>query len=195
MQEPFEGKGIWGLEICGSGAISAVAALLDTGLLDTKGSLNRETQSMWVRREGSLVYYVVAPASQSATASPIYVSQVDLRMLQQSKAAIYAVLTLLLEKAELTSSHVERVFLTGAFGSGVDIKDAYRIGLLPEFTNATLQQMRGGAISGADAMLCSPAMRNVIEGLSRRIRCIEMGGNPEFEERYVKALPYAESEG
>ena len=177
--------------ICGSGAISTVAALLGTCLLDSKGSLNRQTHSMWVRREGSLVYYVVAPASQSATASPIYVSQVDLRMLQQSKAAIYAVLTLLLEKAELTPSHVERVFLTGAFGSGVDIKDAYRIGLLPEFTNATLQQMRGGAISGADAMLCSPAMRKTVEGLSRSIRCIEMGGNPEFEERYVKALPYA----
>ncbi|MFW9944851.1 MAG: ASKHA domain-containing protein, partial [Candidatus Sifarchaeia archaeon] len=70
--------------ICGSGAISTVAAVLDAGLLDSKGSLKRNTRSAWVKKEGSLFYYVVVPASQSATANPIYVSQVDLRMLQQS---------------------------------------------------------------------------------------------------------------
>jgi len=180
--------------ICGSGAISSVAALLDAGFLNSRGTLNREIRSAWLMKQESLLYYVLAQASQSATTTPIYISQVDLRMLQQSKAAIFAVLTLLLEKAGLTPSRVERVFLTGAFGSGVDIQDACRIGLLPDFTNATIQQMRGGAITGADAILCNPSLRNIVEDLGQRIRYIEMGGNPEFEERYVNALPYPELE-
>jgi uncharacterized 2Fe-2S/4Fe-4S cluster protein (DUF4445 family) len=178
--------------ICGSGAISSVAALLDTGLLNPRGSLDRKIRSAWLREQESLLYYVLAQASNSATSTPIYISQVDLRMLQQSKAAIYAVLTLLLEKAELTPSQVERVFLTGAFGSGLDTQDARRIGLLPDFTNAVVKQMRGGAIAGADAILCDLELRTIVENLSERIRYVEMGGNPEFEERFANALPYPE---
>jgi len=180
--------------VCGSGAISTVAALLDAGLLNSRGSLNRETQSPWLRKQHSLLYYVLAQDSHSATAKPIYVSQVDLRMLQQSKAAIFAVVTLLLKKAGLNPSEVERVFLTGAFGSGFDIQDAYRIGLFPDFTNATVQQMRGGAIAGADALLCNPPLRDVVENLSQSVNYIEMAGNPEFKERYLKAHAYPEIE-
>jgi uncharacterized 2Fe-2S/4Fe-4S cluster protein (DUF4445 family) len=113
-------------------------------------------------------------------------------MIQQSKAAIFTALTLLLEKAGLTPSQVERVFLTGAFGSGIDIQDAYRIGLLPEFTSAIIQQMKGGAITGADAILCNPGMRTIVEGFGQRIRYIAMGGNLEFEERFASAMPYPE---
>jgi uncharacterized 2Fe-2S/4Fe-4S cluster protein (DUF4445 family) len=181
--------------ICGSGAISSIAALLDARLLNSRGSLDRKIRSAWVGEQESLLYYILAQASHSATSMPIYISQVDLRMLQQSKAAIFAVLTLLLEKAGLKPSEVERVFLTGAFGSGIDIQDAHRIGLLPDFTSADVQQMRGGAIMGADAILCEPELRTIIEDLSQGIRYVEMGGDPEFEERFAKALPYPEFDG
>ncbi|MFW9800768.1 MAG: ASKHA domain-containing protein [Candidatus Thorarchaeota archaeon] len=177
--------------LCGSGAISSVAALLDSGILTTSGSINREIRSTWLRRRESLFYYVLAEAKHSASSTGIYLSQMDLRMLQQSKASIFSAVTLLLAKAGLDPSDVERVFLTGAFGTGIDILDAYRIGLFPMFEHSKLQKVRGGAITGADNLLCRPMLRDKVETMCSKIDYVELAGNPEFKQRYVVALPYS----
>ncbi|MFQ5832691.1 MAG: ASKHA domain-containing protein [Candidatus Thorarchaeota archaeon] len=181
--------------VCGSGAISSVAALLDSGLLTTNGSINREIQCAWLRRKESLFYYVLAEAEHSASSKGIYLSQMDLRMVQQSKASIFSAVTLLLAKANLDPSDVERVFLTGAFGMGIDILDAYRIGLFPMFENTKLQKVRGGAIMGADNLLCRSLLKHTVETMCSKINYVELAGNPEFKKRYVKALPYSAMEG
>jgi len=125
----------------------------------------------------------------SAGGQQIVISQPDVRMLQQSRAAIRGVTELLLHEAGLDAEQVEALYVTGVFGSGLRMDDAYRIGMLPRFPKAAITQHNRGTIEGADLLMISEN-RRVIEDAVNRLRYIEMAGNPAFESRYLASLPF-----
>lgn len=175
--------------ICGTGAISALAAMLERDIILPRGSFNRELDSKWLSLESSTIYYILADNKVSATGQPIVISQPDVRMLQQSKAAIRGVLDLLLHEAGLKAEDVQNLYLTGIFGSGLQIEDAYRIGMFPEFPKAKIVQYRNGASLGAD-LLMIPENRDKVEELVKKLNYIEMSDNPEFKARYFASVPF-----
>ncbi|MHA2142582.1 MAG: ASKHA domain-containing protein [Candidatus Thorarchaeota archaeon] len=173
--------------ICGSGAISAMASLRSMGLMNTKGSIRRDASYDWLKIEPSGPRLILASAFNSKVKKPIFLSQSDIRMLQQSKAAIAGVIRLLLRKAHCSSSEMSQFFLTGAFGTALNLDDAYRIGLFPRFENAQCRQLQGGAIKGADLILTNSKLRSEIEKVPDKISYIELTDNPEFQESYLKS--------
>ncbi|MFX1263467.1 MAG: ASKHA domain-containing protein [Promethearchaeota archaeon] len=173
--------------ICGSGAISAMASLRDTNLMNAKGSIRRDASVEWLEIEPSGPRLVLANAFRSETKKSIFLSQSDVRMLQQSKAAIAGAMRLLLRKAKCAPSEVSQFFLTGAFGTALNLEDAFQIGLFPRFENAQFRQFEGGAIAGADMILEDPKLRSEIEKTPERISYIELTENPEFQEYYLKS--------
>lgn len=175
--------------VCGTGAISALAAMLDRGIILPRGSLNRDLNSKWLSLNGSIAYYILVDNTASASGRQIVISQPDVRMIQQSKAAIRGVIGLLLHKARLDVEQVETLYVTGVFGSDLRIEDACRIGMLPRFPNATITRHSGGAIDGAD-LLMIPENRKKAEQLLTHLTYIEMAGSPAFESRYLASLPF-----
>ena len=175
--------------ICGTGAISALAAMLDRNIILPRGSFNRELDSRWLNLDSTAVYYILADNKVSATGQPIVISQPDVRMLQQSKAAIRGVLDVLLHEAGLNAEDVRNLYLTGIFGSGLQIEDAYRIGMFPDFSRAKIVQYSNGASLGAD-LLMLPENRGKVEELVRKLNYIEMSDNPEFKSRYFVSIPF-----
>ncbi|MFW9803028.1 MAG: ASKHA domain-containing protein [Candidatus Thorarchaeota archaeon] len=173
--------------ICGSGAISALASLRDADLMNAKGSIRRDVAFEWLKIVSGGPRLVLANAFRSETKKPIFLSQSDVRMLQQSKAAIAGAVRLLLRKAKCSASEVSQFFLTGAFGTALNLEDAFQIGLFPRFENAHFRQFDGGAISGADMILKDPKLRSKIEKAPERISYIELTDNPEFQEYYLKS--------
>jgi uncharacterized 2Fe-2S/4Fe-4S cluster protein (DUF4445 family) len=173
--------------ICGSGAISALASLRHTQLMNAKGSIRRDAAVQWLEIEPSGPRLILANAFRSETKKPIFLSQSDVRMLQQSKAAIAGAMRLLLRKAKCSPSEVSQFFLTGTFGTALALEDAFQIGLFPRFENAQFRQFDGGAIAGADMILKDPKLRSEIEKAPERISYIELTDNPEFQEYYLKS--------
>ena len=175
--------------LCGTGAVSALAAMLERNIILPRGSFNREISSRWLILDSSTVYYIIAESAISATGQPIIISQPDVRMLQQSKAAIRGVTELLLHEARLDAERVEALYVTGLFGSGLQMDDAYRIGMLPRFPHADTTQHDLGTIEGTDLLMILEN-RTKIEDLVKHLRYIEMAGNPEFDSRYLASLPF-----
>jgi uncharacterized 2Fe-2S/4Fe-4S cluster protein (DUF4445 family) len=173
--------------ICGSGAISAMASLCDTKLMNTKGSIRRDSSFEWLRIEPSGPRLLLVDAFRSETKKPIFLSQSDVRMLQQSKAAIAGAIRLLLRKAQCSASDVTRFSLTGAFGTALNLEDAFRIGLFPCFENAQFNQFEGGAIQGADLILRDSKLRQEAEKATEMISYVELTDNPEFQEYFLKS--------
>ena len=173
--------------ICGTGAVSTLGALLDSGLLNPEGSLTRHIESTWLSGRGDVVHYILVQATGSGTGRPIYISQIDIRMMQQSKAAIFAAIEVLVDEARISASDVERFLLTGAFGSDLNITDAIKIGLFPQFKNARVEQVLGGASSGADMILLNPELRDAARDIARNTDYIDLMDNSEFELRFSKA--------
>ena len=175
--------------ICGTGVISAIASMLDTGILYSRGSFNRGRNSPWLVSDTSIIHYIIAKATETATHTNIVLTQPDVRMIQQSKASIRAALGMVLQSAGLEPSMVTRLYLTGVFGTGLVIDDAVRTGLLPEMVNAEVNQVKGGASLGAN-LLHKPVFREAVQKLVSRVNYIELADNPEFKKKFYEHLPF-----
>jgi uncharacterized 2Fe-2S/4Fe-4S cluster protein (DUF4445 family) len=179
--------------ICGSGAISALAALLDVGLMNQRGSLTRTEKPPWLLEINNSMSYILTQAMESETRKPIYLSQADLRMLQLSKASLHAATTLLLNRIVSNADDITRVFLTGAFGSGLDMNAAFRIGLFPRFTSASIEQFLGGAAKGASILTYDLDLRNDLEDTVKRLKYVELTMDEEFPDLFLESQFYSDT--
>ncbi|MCF2138315.1 MAG: ASKHA domain-containing protein [Candidatus Thorarchaeota archaeon] len=173
--------------ICGTGSISLLAELRRNELINEMGSFRRDLQIPCLEVVPPPIRYVVADARFTAMRRPIFLSQIDIRMLQQSKAAIRATIDMLLRASDLSASDIQQVYLTGAFGENLDIVDAYDIGLFPIFEQAQIRQEVGGAIRGADLLLMDHSLRARVDLIARQINYLELMDNPEFDEIMARA--------
>lgn len=117
----FEGRG--GEGIAGAERISAIAALLDQGIVDETGLMADpyfETGiERIIKREGR-------------TGIKVKICQEDIRDIQMAKAAIRAGIHFLMEHLAVEGyEEIERVYIAGGFGFYLDKKAAARIGLIP----------------------------------------------------------------
>ncbi|MGY5852144.1 MAG: ASKHA domain-containing protein [Candidatus Thorarchaeota archaeon] len=180
--------------ICGTGAISALSEFIRLELIDSRGSFMRSVRSPRLSVDSDIIHYIVVDAMTSQSKTPITISQPDIRMLQQSKAAIYAGIEIVLSKVGITIDDIESFYLTGVFGSNLDIGLAEMIGLLPRFPKTKLTQESGGALSGARLFLTRPELRDVIEQLSNRVEYIDLMDNPEYDLAYSRARLFPSSD-
>lgn len=175
--------------ICGTGALSVIASLLDTNLFYSRGSLDREVKTKWLSSEGNISKFILAFGNTTATGEDIYIAQTDLRMLQQSKAAIRTVIEMVLKHAGYTAEQIVEVLLTGVFGSDLEIEDTYRIGLFPKFEKAVIRQERNSAGEGA-SLLLHKENRDRVDQLVHDLNYIELTEEEEFRKLFFEFLPY-----
>ena len=164
--------------ICGSGLIEAVSELLanhwldDTGrLLGEAGETNQVT--LWKDAEHMVI-----------------LTQKDIRELQLAKGAIYAGIQLLLQKMQITTKEIDKIYLAGAFGSNVNLKKALNIGLLPKIDLEQIEYVGNGALSGASMLLLGEVSRMEAEDISSNIRHLELAECDDFSEEFMKALSF-----
>lgn len=78
--------------------------------------------------------------------------------------------------------------MAGAFGSYLEISSAVRIGMLPDISLDRFRYVGNAAGAGAKAVLVSKAKRTEARLLARRIRYVELAGDPDFQKAFVDAL-------
>jgi uncharacterized 2Fe-2S/4Fe-4S cluster protein (DUF4445 family) len=175
--------------LCGTGAVSVMASLLDTTLLLPRGSLNRDIKTKWLSLETNVAKYILAFGDTTETGKDIFIAQTDLRMLQQSKAAIRGAIELLLKKSGYSAKDITEIFLTGVFGSDLKIEDVYRIGMFPVFEHAKITQVRNGAVRGA-GLLLTKKNRERAANVVEEINYIELSAEDEFKTLFLEFLPF-----
>ena len=116
----------------------------------------------------------------------IVVTQNDVRQIQLAKAALYAGVKLLLDRAGIEK--VDRIRLAGAFGSHIDPQYAMVLGLIPDCELDKVESAGNAAGTGARIALLNVATRSEIEHLVRRIEKIETAVEPKFQEYFVNAM-------
>ncbi len=116
----------------------------------------------------------------------ISVTQIDVRQIQLAKAALYAGVKLLLDRAGLQT--VDRIRLAGAFGSHIDTQYATVLGLIPDCDMDKVESAGNAAGTGARIALLNIAARREIVALVRSIEKIETAVEPKFQEYFVDAM-------
>ncbi|BAL27046.1 ASKHA domain-containing protein [Azoarcus sp. KH32C] len=182
--EAVAGTGITG--ICGSGIIEVIAEMYLAGIVLPDGTIDGALaeRNARVRQDGrTYAYELVAGAEGRA---PLCITQNDVRAIQLAKAALYAGVRLLMERAGI--ERVDRIRLAGAFGSHIDVKYAMILGLIPDCSLDHVSSAGNAAGTGARMALVDVRARREIENLVRRVEKIETAVEPRFQALFVDAM-------
>ena len=155
--------------LCGSGLVDAVAALLDTELLDETGYLEDDPVEI---------------------AEPVTIMQEDIRAVQLAKSAIHAGMRTLIHTAGLDPDEVATLYIAGGFGSYLDVTNAGKIGLLPEELTDRVTVLGNAALTGAAMLLLREDLRAVCERLAKDTRVVELATNPVFVSEYMERMMF-----
>ncbi|MFT6558618.1 MAG: uncharacterized 2Fe-2S/4Fe-4S cluster protein (DUF4445 family) [Sneathiella sp.] len=182
FEDAIDGFGVTG--ICGSGIIEALAEMFLAGILSEDGVINGDLvdQSPWIIAEGRTFAYVL----REDPVNPIRVYQTDVRAIQLAKAALYAGAKLLMDRFGV--SEVERVLLTGAFGSHIDTKYAMILGMIPDCDLAEVSAIGNAAGIGARIALLNKQARSQAEELISKVEKVETAVEPDFQQYFVDAM-------
>ena len=171
--------------ICGSGILDALAQLYLNGVLDGGGKMLKNHPR--VRSNKKQHEFVLVNEEEHKTNPAIVITQKDIRELQLAKAAIRAGIQILLEAEGHTEEEINRVIIAGAFGSYIDVNSAITIGMLPSLPLERFKQVGNAAGTGAKLALISLSKRAEAQAVGSRVKYIELGSAPHFEQTFIQA--------
>jgi uncharacterized 2Fe-2S/4Fe-4S cluster protein (DUF4445 family) len=157
--------------ICGSGLLDAVAVALEQGLINQRGRILNEDH--------------ILPLTDS-----IYLTQEDIRQLQQAKGAIAAGIRLMAQHLGVTLADIEQVYLAGAFGSFLNPHSACRIGLIPWQLEGKIQSVGNAAGSGAMLIACNADAFSRTETIAARVKHLDLATLPEWAKSFAQSMRF-----
>ncbi|MCP3689778.1 MAG: DUF4445 domain-containing protein, partial [Gammaproteobacteria bacterium] len=172
------------LGICGSGLIDAVAVLLDLGIIDKSGRLHIEPKTQLTaaiaarlrQGESGMAEFVLVWAADSGNYLDIVLTQGDIRQLQLAKAAIMSGVQALLDQVELEFDNIDSFLLAGGFGNYINIRNARRIGLIPNLAGDRIHYIANAAGSGAQHSLLSDRSRKKAQNIAVSTKHLSLAG-------------------
>jgi len=181
--------------ICGSGIIDAIAQLLEIGIIDGTGrileldelpkELDFELKNRIVVVDGMMAFLL---HSHIDSAKNIYVTQRDIREIQNAKAAIAAGIKTLLKRSGFNFEDIDKVFLAGGFGNFINIDSAIKIGLLPRELKGKVISIGNAAGAGTVQTLISSKSYRQLEKIKENVEYIELSGNNDFTDLYISSM-------
>ena len=169
--------------ICGSGIIEALAEMYLAGILRADGTIagGARARSARIVEDGRTFAYELYPGDPA-----IRLYQNDVRAIQLAKAALMAGARLLMDRFGVAS--VDRIVLTGAFGSHIDPLYAMVLGMIPDCPLDKVSAVGNAAGTGALIALLDRAARDEIEAVVRGIEKVETAVEPAFQRHFVDAM-------
>lgn len=157
--------------ICGSGLLDAVAVALQQDLINERGRIMREDR--------------ILPLTDG-----IFLTQEDVRQLQQAKGAIAAGIHLMAKELNVVLEDIETVYLAGAFGTYMDSRSACRIGLLPAELEDRVQPIGNAAGSGAMQIACSEDVLARTDAIAAAVKHLDLASLPEWAKCFAKNMRF-----
>jgi uncharacterized 2Fe-2S/4Fe-4S cluster protein (DUF4445 family) len=171
--------------ICGSGILDTLSQLYLAGILDEGGRIMDNHPR--VRTSKGQREFVLVGKEERGGQPAITITQHDVRELQLAKAAIRAGIQVLLEASGCSEEKIEQVIIAGAFGTYIDVASAVAIGMLPSLPLNRFRQVGNAAGMGAKLALISLNERAKAQAIASRVKYIELGSTPDFEQTFLEA--------
>ncbi len=174
--------------ICGSGLIDLVAEMFEAGILDIQGKINTGLKHPRIRIVDDVPCYVVVFGKDSATGEDIAVTEVDIKILLKSKAAMFTILTIVARKVGLELKDIEKFYVAGTFGNHIDPEKAITIGMLPDLPRERYIPVGNTSGIGAAQILKCGKLIKEVEDICNKITYIELNVNAELMAEFRGAL-------
>jgi uncharacterized 2Fe-2S/4Fe-4S cluster protein (DUF4445 family) len=159
---------------CGSGLVDLIACLRDSGELTRTGGFASP------RHKDGYVVFQTDPV--------IRLTKGDVDTFQRAKAALGAAFSTLLARAQLSATELSRICVCGAFGRNLNVRNAQRIGLLPDIPPERVELCGNTALAGCEHLLLLPARTAELASLRKRAAIVNLSQSSDFEALFLENL-------
>jgi len=172
--------------ICGSGIIDIISELYRCGIINAKGLFVRE--GLRVRRDQhGMGRYVLATEQESETGREVSINEVDIDNFIRAKGAIYSGIDTLLQSVDMTPDCIDQVLVAGGIGSGINMKNAVNIGMLPDVELERFRYIGNSSLTGAYAMVLSDEANAKCHEVGANMTYLELSTYPGYMDSFVAA--------
>ena len=180
--------------LCGSGIIDVISELFRCGIINAKGLFVREGKR--VRHdEFGMGSYVLAFKEDAGSVKDVEITEVDIDNFVRAKGAIFSGINVMLESLGFDVSVLEHVYVAGGIGSGINMKNAISIGMLPDIPLEKYEYIGNSSLSGAYTILLSREAEEKVHELGRNMTYMELSTHPGYMDAFVAAcfIPHTDA--
>ena len=180
--------------ICGSGIIDIISELYRCGIINARGLFNREGDR--VKRDAhGMGRYVLATAQESETGREVSINEVDIDNFIRAKGAIFSAIDTLLSSVDMTIDMIDKVYVAGGIGSGINMKNAVNIGMFPDVELEKFHYIGNSSLTGAYAMVLSDRANEKCAEVAANMTYLELSTYPGYMDSFVAAcfIPHTDS--
>ena len=180
--------------ICGSGIIDIISELFRCSIINARGLFDREGDR--IKRDAhGMGRYVLATADESETGREISINEVDIDNFIRAKGAIFSAIDTMLQSVDMTPECIDKVYVAGGIGSGINMKNSVNIGMLPDVELEKYHYIGNSSLTGAYAMVMSDEANQKCIELGANMTYLELSTYPGYMDSFVAAcfLPHTNS--
>lgn len=178
--------------ICGSGLIDAIACMLQIGVLDETGRIlvRDELEQSALRYADRLFEENSQQAFLLETSDNrrVFITQKDVREVQNAKAAIAAGIQVIIRESGLEPEDIHAIYLAGGFGNYMRISSAVATGLLPDKLKDRIFAIGNAAGAGSIHALLSRDDLLEAAKIAGRIKYLELSSRQDFVEAFTDGM-------
>ena len=172
--------------ICGSGIIDIISELFRCGIINARGLFDREGKR--VRRDQhGMGRYVIAFPEESETGREVSINEVDIDNFIRAKGAIFSAIDTLLKSVDMDIEMIDHVYVAGGIGSGINMKNAVNIGMLPDVDLSKYSYIGNSSLTGAYAMVLSDQADAKCAEVGANMTYLELSTYPGYMDSFVAA--------
>jgi uncharacterized 2Fe-2S/4Fe-4S cluster protein (DUF4445 family) len=165
--------------ICGSGVIDMVSELLINNLMDNTGLLDEELYA-----DGIFTIY------KNENDNSIVFTQKDIREVQLAKSAIRAGIEVLIQKFGTSYEKISKIYISGGFGTYINIDSSINIGMLPKEFAAKIEFIGNGSLGGAIKYLTNSVKPLELEVIRDKAQNINLAKEADFNNLFIKHMSF-----
>ena len=139
--------------------------------------------------------YILATAQESETGREVSINEVDIDNFIRAKGAIFSAIDTMLSAVDMTPECIDRVFVAGGIGSGINMKNSVNIGMLPDVDLDKYRYIGNSSLTGAYAMVMSDQANAKCNELMTNMTYLELSTHPGYMDAFVAAcfLPHTDA--
>ena len=172
--------------ICGSGIIDIISELYRCGIINARGLFAREGARV-KRDQHGMGRYVIAFPEESETGREVSINEVDIDNFIRAKGAIFSAIDTLLQSVDMTVDMIDHVYVAGGIGSGINMKNAVNIGMLPDVELEKFSYIGNSSLAGAYAMVVSDQAIEKCTEVMTNMTYLELSTYPGYMDSFVAA--------
>lgn len=180
--------------LCGSGIIDVISELFATGIINPKGKFVRDGERI-KRDEYGHGSYVLAFAKDAGSVKDVEITETDIDSFIRAKGAIFSAIRTMLSSVDFDISMIDTVYVAGGIGSGINMKNAVRIGMFPDIPLEKFHYIGNSSLCGAYAMLLSKEAERKTYEIARNMTYLELSAIPTYMDEFVACcfIPHTDS--